>query len=282
MALKANSEVAVSHAAKGLYLARTGKLAEGLAGIEVAARLDPGNADIQGYLGGVLSELGQEDAAERYLKQGIELDPGNWMQYRRYTTFLQRNGRHREAIPYLSKAVEIAPDNYEAYRNLALSLIRLGQADEAVRALKRSLEIRPTASAYVYLGDAYRLVPRDRPKSIEFYNLAATAIREALSRRSNDSGLRATLSKVLASSGRIAEAGTLLVELESDPSISAGALFQMALAYEISGERNAACSALKKALDGGFRLAEIQNEPEFADLRRDSKYLALVSNRNSR
>ena len=56
----------------------------------------------------------------------------------------------------------------------------------------------------------------------------------------------------------------------------------MALAYEISGERNAACSALKKALDGGFRLAEIQNEPEFADLRRDSKYLALVSNRNSR
>ncbi len=88
--------------------------------------------------------------------------------------------------------------------------------------------------------------------------------------------------QVLAMSGRTAEVKTLPTELEHDPNKNASAFFEMALAYEVSGERKAAFSALTKAVEGGYPLGAIQNEPQFLELRPDPPYQTLAARRNSK
>ena len=56
-----------------------------------------------------------------------------------------------------------------------------------------------------------------------------------------------------------------------------GALFKCALAYEIAGKRDKALQALQAAIDTGYSLREIRNEPELASLREDVRYHHLIA-----
>ena len=151
----------------------------------------------------------------------------------------------------------------------------LGQKDLAERHLKRGIELDP--GNWEPYGRYAAFLQRNH-RELE----AIPLLEKALEIRPTDSGLKATLCKVLAMSGRTAEAKTLLADLEHDPNKKASAFFEMALAYEAVGERKSAFSALTKAVEGGYPLGAIQNEAQFVQLRRDAQYQTLAARGNSK
>ena len=58
-------------------LRQMGRLVESIAPLQQAIRLDPGNAWYHFYLGGVLSDSGNKQAARAELEMARKLDPDN-------------------------------------------------------------------------------------------------------------------------------------------------------------------------------------------------------------
>ena len=81
----------------------------------------------------------------------------------------------------------------------------------------------------------------------------------------------------LAKSGDTAAALAEVAQIERTPAeISPGTRFKIAVALELSQNRNEALVALRQAMKDGYARAEVDNEPELAGLRADSRYKDLA------
>ncbi len=305
-AVKLNPDLAIAHASLGSYLSRAEKLPDAAVELQKAETLDPRNAQIQWQLGNLLHKMKQDAAAEVHFKKAIDVAPQSWETHENYGVFLFSKDRCAQAVPYFLKATQLAPDNYAAFRNLGACYFQLGRNDEAISAQQRSLEIRPMASGYsnlatIYyyegrftesaetlqkavdmgttdpriwanLGDAWHWVPGGREKSTQAYNTADELFRalEAKGRLTTDG--RATLARVLAFSGRQEDCKAVLKRLQTAPPVTSTGLYNMGLAYELTGNREAALSVLKRAFSAGLSRADVEIEPALLDLRRDARF----------
>ena len=311
-ALAANADLAAAHAAQGKTLAENGQNDEASIELQRAIVLDPLSSGAHVAMAKVRFAQGQIKEAGELYEKAVALAPGDWIPISWLGVFYYRSARYAEALDVWQKALTLTPDNILVLRNLgpgyfatrqyaeaaatfqrALELDQtavptwanlgtaryfLGQYAEAAAALEKAVELAP--NNYLYwgnLGDAYRWAPGSRHKAPDAYRTAIRLAREKLALNLNDTGLRGSLAVYLAKSGDTAAALAEVAQIERTPSeVSPGTRFKIAVVLELARKRNEALDALRQAIKDGYARAEVDNEPELASLRADSRYIDLA------
>jgi serine/threonine-protein kinase len=305
-AVEANDLLAAVHVTRGLIHRGTGHYAEAVKDLNRALDLDPGNADARRELARALDAQGKTQEAESAYREAIALRPDYWAGHSHLGYFYFSHGRYAEAEAQFRRVVELTPDNVGALSNLGGVYHMMGRPDDATAAFRKSLAIQPTPDAFANLGtvlffqgryaeavepmekavalgsadsvlwgnlaDAYRRTPPLSAKAPESYRHAVDLARKELEVNAKDASLRSRLAAYLAKLGdkrqALAELATALRQSPKDVDV----LFNSALVHELTGQREAAITALEQALAGGYSIDELRKEPDLEALRSDRRY----------
>jgi predicted TPR repeat methyltransferase len=103
----------------------------------------PDYADAHHFLGVLLHQGGDSEAAVRAIHRSISLNPDEPNYYNNLGNVLVEAGRLAEAADAYEKVIRLAPAHAHAYNNLgALSKAR-GQFEDAARAYEKAIELNP-------------------------------------------------------------------------------------------------------------------------------------------
>lgn len=274
--------------------------------LHTAADLDPKNDVPHALLGKLYNKMGKPEEAQQELKRALQLNKNDWEIYMQLGLNAYQTGDYKQAAFDWEEALRLEPDNVPALRNLGAVYHSLGRDDDAASALQRSLEIHPTADAYNNLGyirfyqgryqdavpafektvalgansfdnwaslaDAYRWTPGNADKAKQAYDTAIRLVREEIAKNPNQADLRADLALYLAENGNKTDALTGLKAVEQARSKDPGVLYNLAVTYELCGDRDKALDALLAAVKAGQSLDDVKNDPELVALRADPRY----------
>ncbi len=308
--------LADGHVSLGLARLATGDLAGGKAALDHALVLDPSNPSAQRGLGEIAKSENRLSDATAHYEKAIALDPTDWELPRLVGEVLYQEARYAEALKWWKQAASIAPDSavpfrligaayhmlgdYPAaagafqsslaiqpssatYTNLGTALFYQGLYAESVRAFERAVEMAPSTPLYwANVGDAYRWVPGNTHKAKESYERAVALMREQLKKDPKHVTNRSRLALYLAKAGETRSALTELASVLTSNASDVNTLYRGVLTYELAGNRTAALQTLQLALDRGYPLAEVQVEPELAQLRTDVRFQTMAARANSR
>lgn len=95
-----------------------------------ALRLNPVNGEYLQRIGLLMSELKDNDAAERLLRAGVRYDISNPARYKRYALWLFAAGRNDEGIKTVCKAISLEPHKTREYITI---MVLNGLSDSDIR-----------------------------------------------------------------------------------------------------------------------------------------------------
>lgn len=300
-----DGDLAEAHIALGMVKTDAGDVPAAIREFQRAIQLDPKNPAPHRYLGATYASEGKKDDATAELQKALALDSKDWRTYMEIGLEAYNAGRYKEAAENWEHVLQIEPDDVKALVNLGAVYHALGRDDDASSALQHALEIKPNADVYnnlgtiryyqgkydlaaaafektvalnandynswASLGDAYRQL-HNQAKANEAYQQAIQLIKDEIAKHADQAELRAELALYLAKSGgksaALQQLQTVPLDALKDPTI----LFEVAIAYEVSGDRDKALSALTAAVKAGQSLDDIKNEPELVSLRADPRY----------
>jgi len=125
---------------------------EGVAAVERAYQLAPGDRDVIYWYGTVLSVVGRAEEAIPHLKEALRLNPIPPNAYYRSLGMAHREaGRYDESIAYYKKAIEREPNDVTSQFILAATCMMAGREEEARAAAKEALKINPKFSVERYM-----------------------------------------------------------------------------------------------------------------------------------
>jgi tetratricopeptide (TPR) repeat protein len=107
-----------AHGFLGGVLIQQGRRAEGVREFQIAADVQPGNADALRQLGIAQGQTGQLEAAIGTFKRAIELNPRSARDHYLLGRALAAFGQLPAAVPYFARAVELDPQDAEAREDL--------------------------------------------------------------------------------------------------------------------------------------------------------------------
>jgi len=273
-----------------------------------ALQLNAHDADASSGIAHSYENAGRIQDAETNFKKASALRPDSWVGYNDLGLFYDRQNKYSEAIVALRKAVELTPDNAQVYLNLGAVYIDTGdpkRAADAEQTLKKSIELTPSYPAYANLGQLYYTEKRYREsaemteKALQLNNnnylvwnnlahayqwlnekdkeAAARATALELAEKSaklhpQDAFVQAVLASLYARRNlrekTIARAQTALALTPDDPAV----LEQLATAYEYLGDRRRALDCLQRALQKGYPLGQVTNDPDMQGLIHDPNF----------
>jgi serine/threonine-protein kinase len=301
----------VSH---GLVALQLGQEAQAERDFQAAIALDGKSADA--FHGEALLRKHQQrlDEAEAAFRKAIELAPGARDLYDDLGGLQVQRGKYQDAIPLFEHSIALAPDSPYGYSNLGAVYLLQGRYADAAQRFQDALKIRPLSSLYSNLGtvlfaqglygpaanaferalamggaansavywgnlaDAYRQLP-EADQAREAYDHAIRLFDAELAQSPQDLTLRSRRVLDLAKRGDCQRAGDGLASMIDASDAPAYAVFRMAVALEICGQRQRAITTLERALASGFSPAEIGNDPELRALRADPGYLRMIDRR---
>lgn len=126
-----------------VYL-HAGNTAKALMSFEQGIKLPNASADLYAVLAQTYVDLSQPEKALQAVEPGLALMPDAPELQTAHGIALQAAGRLEEAVGAFRRAVKLAPNVCEANYNLGNTLLQLGRKDEAYASLKRALELQPT------------------------------------------------------------------------------------------------------------------------------------------
>jgi len=277
--------------------------------IQQALQLEPFDADALLSEAAVYASMGQAERAESTYRKAAALRPQDWNGYYELGVFYYRQRRYTEAATQFEKVLEITPDNAMAHATLGGMDQLVGKGAEAEQHLKQSLALQPSYAAYTNLGALYyrerrwaESVDMTR-KALEingsdwraWSNLgiayewlnrksdADVAARNELARleeiakvRTDDAEVQVELG-LLYAKDKLREKAVPLIEAAlarapGDPSVLASA----GEAYENMGDRDTALQLVKKALDRGWTLEQLESDPGQRNLLLDSRFREIA------
>jgi len=198
------------------------------------------------------------------------------------------------------------PANYVVYRNLGGLYVMTGQPDKAAVQLEKSLALKPSATAYSNLGtlrfkqerfgeaatlfeqasalsprdhvllgnlgDALRYIPARANEANATYERAIRLAEDFLQINPKDPAVRASLARYCAFSGNTRRALTEIEVARSLAPANLPIMINAALVHERAGQREPALAALGLALQAGYSRADIDQNPDFKELRADPRF----------
>jgi serine/threonine-protein kinase len=270
---------------------------------ERALELDHRDADALLGLGDAYSSTGRIQEAENTFKRAAAMRPEYWEGYHRLGVFYYQQRRYAEAASQFRRVVELLPDHASAHASLGTALMSLGQEPEAEVEFKKSLALAPDYAALANLGVMYYRQKRFaesatmteqalqlNDKDYRLWNNLAIAYewlgqpekaKNAFSRelarleqivvlKSQDAVVRANLGVMYAQQGQRKRA---LPHLEAALALSPDnpeILNKVGEAYEKLGERSKGLKYFEEALRKGFRLEDMELNPDLHSLLSDA------------
>ena len=310
-ALQLNTDLADAHLAGGVAAMLAGRNSESESEFRKAAKLDPKSSKPHRWMGFFFNSIGNSKAAEQELTRALALDANDWRARMNLGLLYYKAARYPEAATAWEQVSKLTPDNFIVLNNLAAVYHMLDRHDDAAAVLQRSLEIKPDAYTYGNLGtlrffqgrsedavpafekavqmdandslmwgnlgDAYRWAPGQSAKALPAYQNAIRLLRDEIATHPKDADLQANLALYLAKSGDKQAALAQIKEVDNAQDKPAAVLFNSTIVHELGGERDQALTALAAAIQAGYGLKEIKNEPELVKLRSDPRYQLLLS-----
>ena len=286
----------------------TGKHDLGIQEFQHALTLNPRDADALGGMAGSYESAGRIAEAETTFKKAAALRPDFWDGYDELGNFYDRQGKYPEAIAQYRRAIELTPDNAQAYLNLGAAYIDAGDPKlfaDAEQSLKKSIELSPSYPAYANLGNLYA-VEKHYPEAaamtekalklndkndLVWNNLVvayewlreedkASAARErmrelleqAVKIKPQDALVQSRLASLYAHQKlrdkAVTRIQTALALAPDDPYV----LANVGSAYEDIGDRSQALEYIRRALQKGYALDQVKNDPDLQGLIADPKF----------
>lgn len=275
-----------------------------------ARELDPTSDQAVVGAASVYQALGIPDKAEETYRRAIEMRPQYWRNYSLLGGFFVSQGQYDKAAEMFRKVIAIAPDSFRGYSNLGGIETYQGQYSDAVSTLQKSIAIRKTGDALSNLGTAYfhmrkfdqsatafqeaiRFDENNYPlwgnladayyygghqtESVPAFTKAAELAAQQLSVNSQDASVLAALASYYSMLGDKNKAlmyiGRALQSAPRNPEV----IFDMAQICNQLGNERETIIWLRKALDTGFPLVQVQDTPSLDNLRSDKDFQNLVT-----
>lgn len=270
---------------------------------------DQPTADVWVGLGETNVAQGNVDAAEVSFETAIDREPGNWRNRMAYAEFLYWRSRYDESLEVLRRVIELSPDNARAYLLIGAAQDYLGNEEASLSATLKSIELSPTRGAYRDLGLTYfdmgdfnkaadafekavELGPDDHwswgnlaqayeiigenDASQAAYKKAIELATASLARNERDWVSNARLAMYIVMSGE-KEEGLKRIRV----SVTEGAELDEVHFYDAVirsrlGQKQEALDALKRAVELGYPVKLIANDPRFVDLKAEQRFIDLV------
>jgi tetratricopeptide (TPR) repeat protein len=144
----------------------SGNYPTGIAMLRSLLRQYPDDSELLYNLGMALSDVGELQESETYLRRVVAEQPTNVNATVALGVAQQRQERTNEAIETLKHAVELDGENPWAHRNLGACLLAVGQQESAKDHLQRATTLNPDdQQAWFGLGQVYESL--DDPASAD-------------------------------------------------------------------------------------------------------------------
>ena len=261
-------------------------------------------------LGRTYQSQGRLQLAEETLARSIELEPGYWGSYMGFGNFLFRQGRYEESIPHYEKVTELAPGYAGGFINLGAANHWLGNWDAAEDAWQKAIEISETGMGYQNLGTlqfyrgnmaaaadfygkavevapedhrhygklaaAQRHVPELEGSAAGNYRKAVALVNEQLAINPDSAEDLWHLSLYLVRIGDMESARQASDRsLELAPDNPEGYYFAALLEIE-AGNAQKALEQLEKAVELGYSLRLLEEDPDLEKLHDDDRFQSLI------
>ncbi len=290
----------------------TGQTDSAIAEIRLVLRQQPNNDHAHRMLGQALEKKALMEESFREYRKAIELRPNFWRNYQALGLALLKSGRYAESISVLKRLTELQPDLSWGYQNLGTAYHKTGDLDqaatnyrraiqlgtssspaafsnlgtiyyrqqkyaEAVAMYSRALQIREACITLMNLGDAYRHLGR-REEAEAHYIRAIELARDTLRidpSRANDMIVMAHCeARIGRPKEAINHAEQALAISPRHPDI----LYSKAAIHVMAGDPEKGISELEQALKYGISRKEIEDNEDFAPLKRFPRYRELFNN----
>ena len=296
---------------RGDYRVQRGDTAGGIEDLQRAAALDPSSETAARLLAAAYDTAGLHEKAQATAQKAADANPQSWNAYYELGEIYLKSGRFDKAIQAYSRATQLAPGNDWCWTRLGTAYSMAEHLPEAERAYQRALAIAPTFPAYnnlanVYLseerfaeagaayekaleinprqdriwgnlGAAYSRMPGKQAESRDAYRRAAELCRETLKATPDDAVTISNLASYEAFEGERAEPLERIQKALALAPKDVDVLYNAVETYEYLGFREQALFWIGKMLQQGFPVKDLERSVVLADLRRDSRYKALVA-----
>ncbi|MBZ5532061.1 MAG: protein kinase [Acidobacteriia bacterium] len=309
-ALQLNDQLAAVHVTIGRINDAGGKHDVALQEFQRALALEPHNADALIGIARVYETEGRAKDAEEMFRKAAALRPDYWDGYNTLGLFFYRQKRYPEAIAQFQHVSELTPDNVAGYLNAAAALIESNRLPEAADALGKALKISPSYGIYANLGQVYfrqgkyaeaaqnteaalklnnkdyRLWVNlagqyrwlnDDARAVEAYRQALQMVEEVAKLRPQDAGVQVQLGQLYAylqqKQKAVTRVETALALAPDDPDV----LENAAVIYQALGDHARGIQYAIKALDKGYDLEFMKQDPEARALLADPELQRVIS-----
>jgi len=298
------------HAALGSLYRYTGEYDKAELAFQRAIVLDPQLEPGFYGLGRVYMAQNRLDEAEQLFKYAVQLEPGYWGTYLALGNFYLEFGRPAEAITPFRRVTELNPNYAMGFNNLGAALYNSGDVEKGEEAFLRSVEISPTQLALSNVGTMYynigrfedavgmfrkatEMAPQDftlwgrlaaanrfvagkEDEATQNFRTAIELAEENLRINPNDHKTLAYIASYYANEGEFDKADSAISQAKqigpSDPHVH---YFHAHVEIQ-RGDTDAAITALERAGELGYSVDAIANDPDFAALRSDARFRAII------
>jgi tetratricopeptide (TPR) repeat protein len=309
-AVELEDSAAEGHICLGTVFQGTGRYALASAAFARARELDPTSDQAVVGAASVYQALDAPDKAEETYRRAIQMRPQYWRNYSLLGAFYVSQGKYDEAAEMFRRVIAIVPDSFRGYSNLGGVEIYEGRYSDAVAALEKSIAIRETGDAHSNLGTAYfhmRKFDRSarafqdairfdgtnytlwgnladslyyaghRLDAMPAYTKAAELAAQQLTVNAQDGTLLAALagyySMLANKDAAFMYIGRAVQSSPRDPEV----LFDMAQVYNQFGNEKETLAWLRRAINAGFPIVQIQDSPSMDNLRSNEEFRNLLS-----
>lgn len=305
-----NNSLPDVHITLGMIQRGTGRYEEAVNSYRRALELDDENANAYRGLALAHAQLGNIEEAEEIFQRAIRLRPTYWAGYNQLGGFYLGQGRFNDAIDQYEKVIELIPDSNFGFSNLGVAYYYKEEFPKAIEMFTKAEEIEPDYDVYSNLATLYyyeskyeeaaemyenalnisdrdhrvwgnyasalRWADADSQKVRETYSKALSMAEEEKIVNPRDAHLLVRIAGYHAALGNDSEARRhLSTALEISPD-NINVMSYAGIVYEQLDERDQAVSLIKGALELGYPLSEIENDPDLNELRSDSVYIQFI------
>ena len=217
--------------------------------------------------------------AEAKFRQVIMLSTDNPRAYSQLAQTLHLQNKTSEAINAIQEGLKVG-ESAQLYNNLGTYLFFQGQYDLSAEAFKKTLEFDGNSHEYLYwanLADAYRWTPGRKQDANLAYIRATQLLQTELDQHPANINLNSRAALYNAKLGRLDVAQSALTRVLTQDDLSSVVLYRGVVTFEILSDRSKALIMLDRAIEAGYPLTEILNDPELKNLRQDPAYHQLLA-----
>jgi tetratricopeptide (TPR) repeat protein len=295
----------------GETLLETGKAGEAVLAFRRALAARPGDVQALLGLGRGLEATGDAGAAEAAFRRAIELQP-SFAVFNQLASLYYDLGRFGKAAEMYRRAAQAAPDSswiysnlggtetmrcnfpaaLDAYRraleldpkdpdarsNFGMNQLWTGHAAEAIAALAQAASESPSSFMIQgNLGDAYRWSQASPGKAEQAFARSIALARDQLRLNPTDVDALSFLATGLAKTGHARDAAEPMRQALAAPGKVPETFADAAIVAALAGRDAEALDALRRAVAAGYCREIIAVQPEFAGLRDNPEFRAVIA-----